>query len=102
MIEITPSVKEQLDNHFQGKAQSPIRVYLASGCGGERLSLALDTEQEADIVQELSGYTFLVDKELSEKAGAIKIDMTPYGFSVTSEIQVGGGGGGCGGSCSSC
>ncbi|TVQ99811.1 MAG: adhesin [Desulfovibrionales bacterium] len=100
MIEITPSVKDQLDNHFADKAKSPIRIYLAAGCGGERLSLGLDTEQETDLVKEISGYTFIVDKELSNKAGAIMVDMTPYGFSVSSEVQVGGGGGGCGGGCS--
>lgn len=101
MIEITPSVKQQLDNHFVGKPAAPIRVYLAAGCGGERLALALDEKRDTDLVQEISGYAFLVDKELSERTGAIKVDMTPYGFSVTSEVQVGGGGG-CGGSCSTC
>ncbi len=63
-----------------------------------RVALLLKTHRG----QELSGYTFLVVKELSQKAGAIKIDMTPYGFAISSEVQVGGGGGGCGGSCSSC
>lgn len=102
MIEITPSVTEQLDNYFQDKEKAPIRVYLAAGCGGESLSLALDTELETDLTKEIDGYTFLVDKELSQQAGAIKMDMTPEGFAITSEVQVGGGGCGCGGSCSTC
>ncbi len=45
------------------------------------------------------GYSFLLEKALGEKTGAIKIDMTQYGFTVDSENPMNLGGGGCGGSC---
>jgi hypothetical protein len=44
------------------------------------------------------GYSFVVERALGEKTGAIRIDMTSYGFSVDSENHEYGGGG-CGGSC---
>jgi Fe-S cluster assembly iron-binding protein IscA len=31
MIELTDSAQKQLESYFEGKEQSPIRVYLASG-----------------------------------------------------------------------
>jgi hypothetical protein len=52
-------------------------------------------------VLDVSGYTFVVEKDLLEKASPLKVDMTYMGFSVTSNLELGGGGGSCGGSCSS-
>lgn len=66
------------------------------------MALALDEQKDNDSVHEISGYTFLIEQELIKSAGAITVDMTPYGFSVTSAVNLGGNGGGCGGSCSSC
>ena len=47
------------------------------------------------------GYSFCVERALGEQTGAIRIDMTSYGFSVESENPMNTGGGGCGGSCGS-
>jgi len=52
-------------------------------------------------VYEVAGFRFLLDKDLSQETGGIKIDMTYYGFSVDSEKPVGGGGGCSSGACSS-
>jgi hypothetical protein len=46
-------------------------------------------------VSEAAGFTFLVEKELMNQTGNIKIDMTYYGFVVESENPVGGGGSSC-------
>ncbi len=48
----------------------------------------------------MEGFSLVVDKELAKQTGTIRIDMTYYGFTVDSENPVGGGGGGCSGSCS--
>jgi len=53
-------------------------------------------------VHSIDGYTFVVEQDLIKSAGGIKVDMTPYGFAVSSTVSMGGGGGGCSGSCSSC
>lgn len=70
------------------------------------MALALDEQRDNDSIHETNGYTFLVEKDLIASAGSLKVDMTPYGFSVTSAVNLGSSGGnggsGCGGSCSSC
>jgi iron-sulfur cluster assembly protein len=106
MITLSDSAKAQLDGYFADKEKSPIRVFLAGGCCGPKLSLALDEAKDGDESFEASGYTLLAEKTLLAAAGAISIDMTEYGFSVDSENPMGGGGscgsGGCGsGGCGS-
>lgn len=100
MIQISKSAKEQIDTFFQGKEISPIRIYLAGGCGGPRLALALDEPTEADEVVENNGYKFVVEKELYKKASPLIVELSPMGFVVESKLELGGGGG-CGG-CTSC
>lgn len=104
MITLSDSAKEQLDGYFADKEKSPIRVFLAGGCCGPKLSLALDEPKDGDDTFEAGGYTLLAEKALLAATGVISIDMTEYGFSVDSENPVGGGGscgsgGGCGGGC---
>ncbi|MFZ5427363.1 MAG: IscA/HesB family protein [Thermodesulfobacteriota bacterium] len=105
MVTITTPAKAQLDEYFAQNEKSPIRIFLASGgCSGPRLALALDDPKDADEVFEHEGYSFVVDKELHEKAAPISIDFACSGFSIGSSLELGGGGcGGCscsGGSCS--
>jgi len=109
MIDLTESAKAQLETYFKDKEASPIRVYLADGgCAGPRLTLALDEPNDKDKTFEAGGFTFAIDRTLFELTGNIRIDMTPYGFTVESDNPVGGGGcscscgdSGCGsGSCS--
>jgi hypothetical protein len=51
-------------------------------------------------VLDVSGYTFVIEKDLFQKGTPFKVDMTYMGFSVTSQLELGGGSG-CGSSCSS-
>ncbi|MDD5759661.1 MAG: hypothetical protein PHI06_11345 [Desulfobulbaceae bacterium] len=70
------------------------------------MGLALDEPKENDATYDNDTLKFLVDNELMKNCGAIKIDYADAGyrsgFSITSTIPLStGGGGGCGGSCSS-
>jgi hypothetical protein len=38
----------------------------------------------------VQGYSFIVERALGEQTGAIRIDMTQYGFTVDSENPMGG------------
>lgn len=107
MFELTDTAREELDAYFADKEKTSIRVYLApGGCSGPRLGLALDDPNEADKVFDSNGYAFCVNGELFEAAKAIKIDFSDMGFSVQSELQLGGGGcspdccSGCSSTCS--
>ncbi|GAB6111110.1 IscA/HesB family protein [Desulfomicrobium escambiense] len=105
MFILQPAAKEQLDQHFNGKDKEPIRIYLASGCGGPRLGLALDEHKTGDQVFEIDGYSFLMEEALFEQAKPVTVLFDQNtGFSVESSMVFPEGGGcsscGCGGSCS--
>lgn len=106
MFVLNPAAKEQLDQHFDGKDKEPIRIYMASGCGGPRLGLALDNQKDGDQVLDVDGYTFLVESALFEEGKPMTVNFDPQmGFAIESSIKFpeSKGGGcsscGCGGSC---
>lgn len=105
MISLSDDARQQLDGYFEDKEKAPIRVFLAGGCCGPKLSLALDEVREGDDSFELSGYTVVAEKALLEATGAVSIGVNEFGFSVDSENPIEGGGGcssgGCGGGSSS-
>lgn len=102
MITLSEAARDQLDGYFADKEKSPLRIFLAGGCCGPKLSLALDEARDGDETVESMGYTLLAEKALLAAAGKIAIDAGEYGFSVESEIPLGGesggscGSGGCG------
>ncbi|BCS89646.1 IscA/HesB family protein [Pseudodesulfovibrio sediminis] len=96
MITVTEPATQQLVAYFEGKEMQPIRVHLGGGgCAGVQLTLALDEVRDDDNTVELDAFTFVINKELSEAAGKVTIDLSQYGFTIKSENEVGGGGG-CG------
>ena len=100
MFELTKAAKEQLDMHFTGKDVSPIRVYMAAGCGGPRLALALDEQKDNDAVHKIDGYTFLVETDLMNEVQPVSVEFDPHmGFNIKSSLKVSASG--CS-SCSSC
>ncbi|MFO7596348.1 MAG: IscA/HesB family protein [Desulfocurvibacter africanus] len=100
MISLTLAAKEQINSHFKDKVASPIRIYLTHDCSGPRFALALDEPTDSDEVVQDGGYTFVMEKELFKQASPLTVDMSPMGFVVKSEMELGGGGG-CSG-CTSC
>lgn len=101
MITLSDSAKEQLDSYFADKEKSAIRVFLAGGCCGPKLSLALDEPRDGDTSVETGGYTLIAEKALLATSGKISIDMSEYGFSIDSENALGSGGGCGSGGCGS-
>ena len=68
--------------------------------------MALDEPKENDSTIEEGGLKFLVDNELMQSCGDIKVDFMESGmrsgFQITSTIPIAGAGGGCSsGSCGS-
>jgi len=59
--------------------------------------MALDESKENDEIYEVEGYSYIVNKDLLEKASPIKVDFSNYGFRLDSAIDFSGGGcSGCG------
>ncbi len=68
------------------------------------MGLALDEPTDNDNSYDFDGLKFLVDKDLITKCTEIKVDYLDAGprsgFSISSPVPIGGGGG-CGSSCGS-
>lgn len=59
--------------------------------------MALDEPRDTDEVYKVDGYTYVVDKDLLEKAKPIKIDFAITGFKLDCAIDFG-----TGSACGSC
>ena len=77
-----------------------VRIFVAGyGCGGPSLGLALDEVKEADFSQQQGEVNFVIDKELFENLGDIKVEFVGNGYLVQ-PVEMGESGcGGCGGGC---
>lgn len=53
------------------------------------MALALDEPSDNDEIYDISGFKYVVDKELMEQAKPIKIDFTNRRFSITSSMELG-------------
>ncbi len=97
MITLSDEARLELDEYFTDKDKSPIRVFMARGCSGARLALALDAAGEADKTFTESDYTFVISDDLLDTTGAISISLSDFGFEVDSEKPLPEMSGGCGG-----
>lgn len=61
--------------------------------------MALDESNDKDEVFDIEGFSYIVNKDLLEKATPVKVDFSNYGFKLDCAIDFGAGGcGGCGSS----
>ncbi len=97
MITLSDEACNELEEFFAAKEKSPIRVFMAQGCSGARLALALDPATDEDKTFINNDFTFVVNEELLTTTGAITITLTDMGFEVSSENPLPNMGGGCGG-----
>jgi Fe-S cluster assembly iron-binding protein IscA len=88
MITLSDTARKELDAYFADKEKDGVRVFLAGGCGGPRLALALDEATADDDVFEDNGYTLCIEKELYKQTGKVFIDMGQMGFVVDSEMEL--------------
>lgn len=102
MFNVTQNAQEQIAQYFQDKAVKPIRLFLANGCGGAQLALALDDAKAEDTVFEFAGIQYLVEPALLDQAQPVEIDFSAGGFRIQSSIPQSTGCGGCGSSDSCC
>ncbi|TKB27552.1 iron-sulfur cluster assembly accessory protein [Desulfopila sp. IMCC35006] len=108
MLEITTQANEKLIEYLQANnISSSLRVaVMQGGCSGPSLGLALDEEKPTDELFKRQNLTFLVEKDLLQQCGSIKVDYAEAGnrsgFTITSTNPLPDTGGGCSsGSCGS-
>ena len=103
MFQVTEKANEMISKFFEGKDEvNPIRIFLSQGgWSGPSLGMALDEPKDDDEIVKNNGFTFLINKDLYEQAKPINVDFIDsgwgQGFSISSNLQLGGGG--CGTSC---
>jgi iron-sulfur cluster assembly accessory protein len=104
MLTVTAKANEKITDFLKAqKEPSYIRLFLSEGgCSGPSLGMGLDEPEKNDEIIKDNGVTYLIDKELLEKASPISIDFIESergsGFSISSSLPKGEG---CR-SCSSC
>ena len=59
--------------------------------------MALDEPKDTDNIYTLNDFQYIVNKDFMEKVKPIEVDFTPFGFKISSGVNVG-----AGAECSSC
>lgn len=84
----------------QADKPNTIRVFLAGmGCSGPSFGLALDDQKETDLVDPETGINFIMDTDLFNQFGDIKVEFRETGYYVAPINQVESTCGSCGGGC---
>lgn len=92
MLEVTDKAIHFLMNLMEKiEAKPKVRLSRVETFGGNDLELVLDEARDDDEVIVVQGITFLVTRDLYEKAKPIEIDFVEYtpgaGFKITSNLK---------------
>jgi Fe-S cluster assembly iron-binding protein IscA len=98
MFTVSEAAQAQLIEYFKENELKPVRVFLANGCGGSHLTMALDEKRPMDAVYSFEGFEFVIEQALLDTAQPMEIDFGGQGFTISSQLQLGSGCGGCGSS----
>ena len=99
MLTVTDTAQKEVADYFKTHKKNNIRIFLMDGgCSGPQLAMAIDEKKDIDQVFEIAGVSYVIEKELLEKAQPIKIDFMGMGFKIDSSLELSGGCSGC--SCS--
>lgn len=94
---------DEIKKVIEAQADRPanVRIFVAGyGCSGPSLGLALDElNAEKDLVDETSGIKFIMDKDVFEQMGDVKVEFQGSGYHVAPVNQVESGCSSCGGGC---
>lgn len=92
MFSITESAQDKVRATLaENQIEGAVRVFLAEsgGCSGPSLALTVDEAKDDDQVFEVGDQTFLVNDNLSELCGELKVDYVEddirQGFIISSE-----------------
>ena len=104
MVNVSENASGALKKIMDEKGlEGSVRIFLQQSCGGAQLALGLDETRDNDELSEFGGLTFVVDKELSDQTGEIKVDyvddVDQPGFTLVAEKPITFGGS-CGEGCS--
>lgn len=88
MLEVTKSATHKIAEYLKDREVTPIRIFLnAGGWGGPSLAMVLDEPKDTDMVFDIDGFKYVVDKEFMKEAEPIKVDFTGFGFQFDCAIE---------------
>ena len=88
MLEVTKSAKDKIAEYLKDRKVTPIRIFLnAGGWGGPSLAMALDEPKDTDMVFNIDGFKYIVDKDFMREAESIKVDFSGFGFQFDCAIE---------------
>ena len=96
MFELSEKASEVIKQFLQGQQGSrPVRLLMTEGgWRGAYLAMALDEQKDNDQVFTEKGVTFIIEKELFDRAKPISIDYVEStlgsGYKIKSELMKGG------------
>jgi Fe-S cluster assembly iron-binding protein IscA len=93
LIKLDPLASEAIKSLLTERGiRTPIRIELQfTGCCDPSLGLLVDDARETDLVEEIDGLTFVIDRQAQELAGEISIAYKPdaQSFVLTSDHTIG-------------
>lgn len=101
-IEIGQETIDEIKKIIESQSDRPanVRIFVAGhGCSGPSLGLALDELKDSDLVDQVSEVTFVMDKDVHEQMGDVKVEYVGNGYYVSPVNQVESGCSSCGGGC---
>ena len=101
-IETNQATIDEIKKVLEAQSDRPanVRVFVAGyGCSGPSLGLALDEVKDSDLIDESNEVKFIMDKEVYDTMGEIKVEFVGNGFYVAPVNQVESGCSSCGGGC---
>ena len=97
---LTVAAHAALSRHFGANKPESLRVFLSFWSeSGPRLELAPDAPAADDVAFTVSGWDFVVGRQLWLQASPLTVDCGPEGFVIGSSLDFSEAGGSCGGNC---
>lgn len=91
-------IKKIMDS--QPEQPGNVRIFLAGmGCSGPALGLSLDEKKDTDVVDETNEINFVMEADLFNTMGEIKVEFMGNGYLVAPVKQAESGCSSCGGGC---
>jgi iron-sulfur cluster insertion protein len=101
-VEISQETIDEIKRTIETQSDRPanVRIFLAGhGCSGPSLGLALDEIKDTDLIDESGELKFIMDKDVYEQMGEVKVEFVGNGYHVASVNEVESGCSSCGGGC---
>lgn len=101
-VEISQETIDEIKRTIETQSDRPanVRIFLAGhGCSGPSLGLALDEIKDTDLIDESGELKFIMDKDVYEQMGEVKVEFVGNGYHVSSVNEVESSCSSCGGGC---